>query len=303
MPIIRKKSGNSQKRAFEILASVAGELLQESKTFVPPNCKEDQQNAPKNTVLKEQEDERQSSKCNLSDQGTYDKKTFIHGYHKIYKLNKFSHAQDQFNLKACSRLKSFDQSEKCFVNQLANVNDRNTSPSAEVGISSLVSGEFSEGQVEDAGAELSIIQSVRSATLPTGSLAVLEMDHKPPAFFCSESKLKASLFKDWITLGPSRRSDNIETVSRDDDENYIGCTQAATTLKAFRLPSDMADRRIKNLCSSRHWRVSPNLSGGASFRNGICPFCGFINTGLCSCSMNVVVDVMIQSIEFPEVCD
>ncbi|XVE96889.1 hypothetical protein REPUB_Repub02eG0262600 [Reevesia pubescens] len=230
----------------------------ESKTFVPPNCKENQQNTPKITILKEQED-----------QESCDEKTFIHGYHQIYTLNKFSHVQDWFNLKACSSLKSFNQSQKIsFSNALANVNDINASPSAEVGVSSLVSGEFSEGQVENAGAELSIVQGVKSATLPlTGSLDVLEMDHKPPAFFCSESELKPSLFKDWITLGPSRHSDNIEKISRDDDENYIGCTQAPTTLKTFRLPLDVADRRIKNLSSSRHWRVSPNLNGGASFIN------------------------------------
>ena len=105
---LSKKSGNSKKHAFDILASVAGELLQECKTFVPPNCKEDQQNTPKNAVLKEQEDERQSSKCNHFDQETYDEKTSIHGYHQIYTLNKFSHVQDQFNLKAYSSLKSFD---------------------------------------------------------------------------------------------------------------------------------------------------------------------------------------------------
>ncbi|XP_021289974.1 telomere repeat-binding protein 5-like isoform X3 [Herrania umbratica] len=265
---IRKKGGNSQKHAFEILASVAGELLQESKIFVPPNCKEDQQNTPKNIVLKER-DEGQLSKCNHSVQETHDEKTFIQGYHQIYTLNKFSHSQDRFNLKACSSIKSFDQSEKlCLADQLANVNDRNGSPSAKIGISSLVSGEFSEGQFEDAGAELSSIQSVKSATLPvTGSFDMLEMDCKPHALFCSESKLKASLFEDWITLGPSRHADNIETVTRDDDDNDTGCTQAATTAKAFRLPSDVADQRIKNLSAGRHWRVSPNLNGGASFKN------------------------------------
>ncbi|KAK6231413.1 hypothetical protein SCA6_001486 [Theobroma cacao] len=265
---IRKKGGNSQKHAFEILASVAGELLQESKIFVPPNCKEDQQNTPKNIVLKER-DEGQLSKCNHSVQETHDEKTFIQGYHQIYTLNKFSHSQDRFNLKACSSIKSFDQSEKlCLADQLANVNDRNASPSAKIGNSSLVSGEFSEGQIEDAGAELSSIQSVKSATLPvTGSFDMLEMDCKPHALFCSESKLKASLFEDWITLRPSGHADNIETVDRDDDENDTGCTQAATTVKAFRLPSDVADQRIKNLSAGRHWRVSPNLNGGASFKN------------------------------------
>lgn len=278
MPIIRKKIANSQKRAFEILASVAGELLQESEAFVPPNSKENQQKAPETTVLKEQEDERQSLKCNLSDQETYDEETLVHGYHQIYRLNKFSYAQEQFNLKAaCSSLKSFDQSEKiCFDDQLTNVDDRIASPSAEVSISSRVSGEFSEGHVEDAGAERSMVQSVKSATLPlTRSLDLFEMDHKPSAFFCSESKLKASLFKDWITLGSSRHSDNnIGTVNRDYEENYFVCTQAATTLKAFRLPSDMVDQRIKKLSSSRHLRINPNLSGGNSFRNGIRLFCG-----------------------------
>ncbi|XP_017977086.1 PREDICTED: telomere repeat-binding protein 5 isoform X3 [Theobroma cacao] len=211
---IRKKGGNSQKHAFEILASVAGELLQESKIFVPPNCEEDQQNTPKNIVLKER-DEGQLSKCNHSVQETHDEKTLIQGYHQIYTLNKFSHSQDRFNLKACSSIKSFDQSEKlCLADQLANVNDRNASPSAKI-----------------------------------------------------ESKLKASLFEDWITLRPSGHADNIETVDRDDDENDTGCTQAATTVKAFRLPSDVADQRIKNLSAGRHWRVSPNLNGGASFKN------------------------------------
>ncbi|KAG4184166.1 hypothetical protein ERO13_A09G155100v2 [Gossypium hirsutum] len=214
---IRKKSGNNEKHAFEILVSVAGDFLQEGETFVPPNCKKDQQNACKNRVLKEQEDEIQSSKCNLSDKETYNEKT-LSGYHQIRTVNKFSHAPDQFNLKPYSSLKGFDK--------LANVS----------------------GQFEDARAELSIIQTVKSETLqPTGSLDALEMDCKPPHYFCSGSK--TSLFKDWTTLGPSRRSDTIETVSRDDNGNY------------------MADQRIKNLSSSRRWRVSPNLNGGASFRN------------------------------------
>ncbi|KAL1153516.1 hypothetical protein V6Z11_A09G181700 [Gossypium hirsutum] len=189
---IRKKSGNNEKHAFEILVSVAGDFLQEGETFVPPNCKKDQQNACKNRVLKEQEDEIQSSKCNLSDKETYNEKT-LSGYHQIRTVNKFSHAPDQFNLKPYSSLKGFDK--------LANVS----------------------GQFEDARAELSIIQTVKRS--------------------------KTSLFKDWTTLGPSRRSDTIETVSRDDNGNY------------------MADQRIKNLSSSRRWRVSPNLNGGASFRN------------------------------------
>ncbi|PPR91655.1 hypothetical protein GOBAR_AA29022 [Gossypium barbadense] len=203
---IRKKSGNNEKHAFEIL---------------------------------EQEDEIQSSKCNLSDKETYNEKT-LSGYHQIRTVNKFSHAPDQFNLKPYSSLKGFDK--------LANVSGRNANHSSELGISSLISGEFSVGQFEDAGAELSIIQTVKSETLqPTGSLDALEMDCKPPHYFCSGSK--TSLFKDWTTLGPSRRSDTIETVSRDDNGNY------------------MADQRIKNLSSSRRWRVSPNLNGGASFRN------------------------------------
>ncbi|KAK8553730.1 hypothetical protein V6N13_072671 [Hibiscus sabdariffa] len=252
---IRKKSGNSQKRAFEILVSVAGELLRESRASVP----EDQQNASKNLVLKEQEDERQSLKCNISDQETCDEKTFI-SYHQIDTSNKFSCAPDRFNSKACASatLKSFDQ--------LANVSGRNANPNAELGISSLVSREFSEGKVEDAGTEPSIIQTSRSETPPlTGSFDVLQMDRSPSDFFCSDSK--ASMFKDWITLCPSRHSDTIELVNRDDDKNYNRCTQAATTLKTFRLQSNAADQRIKNLPSSRHWGVSPNLNGGASFRN------------------------------------
>ncbi|XP_040932740.1 telomere repeat-binding protein 2 isoform X12 [Gossypium hirsutum] len=217
----------------------ASRSAREGETFVPPNCKKDQQNACKNRVLKEQEDEIQSSKCNLSDKETYNEKT-LSGYHQIRTVNKFSHAPDQFNLKPYSSLKGFDK--------LANVSGRNANHSSELGISSLISGEFSVGQFEDARAELSIIQTVKSETLqPTGSLDALEMDCKPPHYFCSGSK--TSLFKDWTTLGPSRRSDTIETVSRDDNGNY------------------MADQRIKNLSSSRRWRVSPNLNGGASFRN------------------------------------
>lgn len=240
MPI-RKKSGNSEKHAFEILVSVAGDFLQEGETFVPPNCRKDQQNACKNLVLKEQVDESQSSKCNFSDKETYNEKTLF-GYHQIRTVNKFSHASDRFNLKPFSSLKGF--------NKLANVGGRNANHSSELGISSLLSGEFSEGQFEDAGAELSIIQTVKSETLqPTGSLDALEMDCKPPDYFCSGSK--TSLFKDWTTLGTSRHSDTIETVSRDDNGNYV------------------ADQRIKNLSSSGCWRVSPNLNGGTSFRNGI----------------------------------
>ncbi|OMP06867.1 hypothetical protein CCACVL1_01420, partial [Corchorus capsularis] len=262
----RKKCGNNQKHAFEILASVAGELLQESRYFVPPDCKEDQHGTPEITVVKDQEDERQLLNCSHSDQETYDDKTSLQ--RQIHASNKFSNVQDQSNLKSSSTLKNLNLSKNvCLADQSAKVDDETASSSATVGISSPESGEFFEGQVEDARAEFSIIQSVD--TLPvTGGLEMLETDHKSPAFFCSESKLDASLFKDWITLGPSRYSNTVETVSRDDDdEHFIGCTQAGTALKAFRLPSDLADQRVNNLSASRHWRVSPNLNGRTSFKN------------------------------------
>ncbi|KAJ6922351.1 hypothetical protein NC652_016108 [Populus alba x Populus x berolinensis] len=54
---IRKKSENNQKHAFEILASVAGEILQEEETSAPTNttCDKDLCNV-KNTIQQKQVD-------------------------------------------------------------------------------------------------------------------------------------------------------------------------------------------------------------------------------------------------------
>ncbi|XP_058787485.1 telomere repeat-binding protein 3-like [Vicia villosa] len=65
--------------------------------------------------------------------------------------------------------------------------------------------------------------------------------------------------KPFPTNSFTKDGNDIKLDFRDDDENFIRCTKVSAKSKTFRSPRRMAHRRIKNLLSSKYWNVAPKL--------------------------------------------
>ncbi|KAJ8452596.1 hypothetical protein Cgig2_004932 [Carnegiea gigantea] len=86
---------------------------------------------------------------------------------------------------------------------------------------------------------------------------------KSPALASMDGSIQHALGKEqcpYASCSPSK-GNNIEIVSRYDDENSSGCTQPST-MKNTRSPARIGDRRIRKLFASKYWRVSPKVKDG-----------------------------------------
>lgn len=63
--------------------------------------------------------------------------------------------------------------------------------------------------------------------------------------------------------------DNVKLVVRDGDENSSGCTAPRKLNKAFRPPARMGDKRIKRLLASRYWKAPSKMSSEDCFNIGL----------------------------------
>ncbi|GAV76577.1 hypothetical protein CFOL_v3_20050 [Cephalotus follicularis] len=276
---IKKKFDDQRKRAFEILATVAGKLLLESEgsgCFDSSHGK-DQDNRVKNNNKWETEDPGRLSNADPCEKERCDEKPFtclprMKGHHQSCTLNEGSHVPDNFGFDISFNSGNAQGSEKAsFVEKSAAVNGRRAcgSRSCKVGGDSIhgvecatsLSTPVTKRKIE---AESSIIRNVKTGNVPfRGTLNdKMVLAREPPALVCSQSNVITPSFRGFIPPGPaSWQDDTVKVVCRDDDENSIGCTSThpSTMLKAYRPLPDIIDRRIRNLSASRCWRVAPNL--------------------------------------------
>ena len=77
--------------------------------------------------------------------------------------------------------------------------------------------------------------------------------------FCRESFPNASF---------SRHGNDNNLGFRDDDENFLRCSKVSTKSKAFRSPQRIAHRRIGKLLTSKYWKAAPKLKDCDLSRSG-----------------------------------
>ncbi|BAT86034.1 hypothetical protein VIGAN_04364700 [Vigna angularis var. angularis] len=81
-----------------------------------------------------------------------------------------------------------------------------------------------------------------------------------PTLINSKSNIKSPFHrKSSPSASFSRRGNVVKLGSRDDDENFLRCKRVCTKSKAFRSPRRIAHRRIRNLMSSKYWKTAPKL--------------------------------------------
>ncbi|CAA3009631.1 telomere repeat-binding 5 [Olea europaea subsp. europaea] len=84
-------------------------------------------------------------------------------------------------------------------------------------------------------------------------------DRKPSTLVSSPDCQKFPFCRDQILCGSFPvKQDGVKLVTKDDDENYSGCTKPSTTNKAFRPPPHVGDCRTRKLLPSKYWKPTPN---------------------------------------------
>ncbi|KAM1352998.1 hypothetical protein FF1_032728 [Malus domestica] len=258
---IRKKLEANQIHAFEILASVAGKLLQESKDPPPTNdsCGKDQHFKFGGITKSEQQDEGSLLKEEPCELGSCDEETFlyVHGLQerrKSYTLNGVSHSQEDFSYEINSVSKSLDSERINFGKGLGAVDSRNScgSYSNKVVDDSTLSGDsiaekpqglLKRKRVTEPSQNTSIKEE-RTEFLGS-SEDVMEVEEGPHVLVSSRHDVKTPFSGDCKNHGPFLcHCANIRVVNRDDDEN--------TMTKEFEHPPDDGDKKLTNLAAPCH---------------------------------------------------
>lgn len=257
----------------------------ESSASIATAFGKDQCNVVTNPVQWEQMSRGRFLKVDPSVGGSYEKSFAcmpeLRGHCHSYMSTEFLHAQENFSSEGSLASDHFGYSETLYVTEKlvgANTKNAGASPSSTVSGDSTHAWKVSEGKVDGAierkpKAELLHIRSIESGTLPAkDSLEdATELDPSPPGWACEESNLKASLFRDCIGLHPfSMHRADMKVVNRVGAESSVGCSQNGTIARTYRPLSYAGDQRIKNLSTSKDWRVASNLKSGGYFRNGKC---------------------------------
>ncbi|KAM5560145.1 telomere repeat-binding protein 5-like [Rosa sericea] len=276
---IRKKLEGNQIHAFEILASVAGKLL-ESEKPLPSNasCGKDPHYTFDDTIRKQQ-NKGNSLKEEPCEWGSCDEEASFRAcgvQGQSHTLNQFSHPQENFSFEMSATSKSNDHSGKvCFAKKLVTVDSSSScgSYSNKVISDCFLSGDYTEEEEKahvvlkrKLEAEPSKDTSVKDgkANVLVCSEDLLEMEGKPPELVSSEHDVKVP-FSGECKIHGSFPCHCVKVVSRDDDENSVGYVQPCTMVEEFE-HTPVGDRKIKNLSASKHRRIAPDMKIGGYHR-------------------------------------
>ncbi|KAE8669278.1 Telomeric DNA binding protein 1, putative isoform 2 [Hibiscus syriacus] len=251
----RQDVDDSQICAFELLASLAGKLLQESESSASSNTSEGHRVSIGKDVVKQEihSDDDKSLKTESVEQGSCEvseSTTEISDNVKGFKPSGNDAISDRGLIKtqpACSEQKSGD------VNIIRSGNaaygnfhgDRDPcSPD----LGDLCDGKSGNGFTRERdGNGLDIGKSSIANTCP-------KKDPIEPV------NSKRASRKDRIPIASfSRHRNDIKLGSKDDDENFSRFNRHSYRFKSSRPPSRIGDRGIRKLLTSKYWKVGPKL--------------------------------------------
>ncbi|KAG6665801.1 telomere repeat-binding protein 4-like isoform X1 [Carya illinoinensis] len=248
--------------AFELLASIAGKLLQESESSASSNASERSDHATGKNVKQEHQVEDKPFKEGWIYQGRCGDGYFAFEVasqnicHKSTLKESCSHADSDGILECNSIINNSDCSRKVS----ANVSEFGTKYSEVEGGSSHF-GESFDANVNNEIERQQEVQGLETEGANTcSSKDSMELCQKPTAVINTDSNVGLPLCEDTASDACfSRYRNDVMLGSRDDDENFSRCFKPRTKAKDFRSPSRIAERRIKKFLTSRYWKAAPKL--------------------------------------------
>jgi hypothetical protein len=246
---LKKTVEDGQVCAFEILASIAGKLLEESVSSASSNASEGNSQG---VIVQDRQDEGKPSIMEGIHQGSCTE--------SIFTTDVASQNRDQ---KPLLHVKSDFSSEK---SEKANVKTETVESYNKYGSYTNRLVEAPENFRESCNRKIK--KGFRYDKCGLKDRLELYMS---PSLVDSKINVKYPLYrKPFPTDSFTKRGNGIKIDFRDDDENFLRCTKVCTKSKAFRSPRRMAHRRIKNLLSSKYWNVAPKLKDCEISRSGKC---------------------------------
>ncbi|XP_065870437.1 telomere repeat-binding protein 3 isoform X2 [Euphorbia lathyris] len=287
-----KKVEDSQICAFELLASLAGKLLQESESSsASSNASEtNDQRAIGDDVVKMEEDENRLLKTECLDQGSCEESVFApaiassDGDRKCI-LKKSPQAESDSILEHSSAITNSDSSEKVSSDVKSTISKSKTSGGSfncKVEGVSPISGEYRDGCMENGFNKQLGVDGTGTGGLSNDKTSSLkdsiDLCMKFPASINSDSNVKLPSCRDPVSNASILRLRNDSKLGiRDDDENLSRCNKPGTKPRTFRHPSRIGERRLRKLLTSKYWKVAPklkdcDLSKVAYLEGGVKPF-------------------------------
>lgn len=294
--------------AFDLLATVADTLLQEKQnpiTSSDGSSKKDQHgfikeegqdaNKPLKAELPDEAsrdrrhqhgfvkegclDANKPLKTEFSDDGSSDKKCFSTLSSQVYDQNFCLKENPHLEIDGQSCIASIVTSSSCserlvsdiLVNGKSRSEMKNVTSKVELGSSRYLdcSDCNLDGDVSKVKDEL---QKSEKVPLGTGTgMCCFEdtMDEKPPALVSSGGNAKLSQYDDSLPRSSLlRRCDNVTVVSKDDDENVLGCAHPSSKTKSFRSKTCIGDQRIRKRLASKYRKVARESKHDTLSNNG-----------------------------------
>ncbi|KAF3433687.1 hypothetical protein FNV43_RR24790 [Rhamnella rubrinervis] len=281
----KKKVEDSQICAFELLASLAGKLLQESESSsASSNASEgnNQSSFDKKVVKHGRRDEDKPVKPvkeECFEPGSSEGSAFVNeltskSITQKFILKEFPNADSNAVLERTSSITKSDCLDKgggdvkSVICNSSNAAFQNN-PNILEGVFPLI-GESYHSNVDNG-----IEREQEGDKLETDGLAntcspkdPIELCVKFPAMVSSDSNVELSLIREPVPNASfSKHRNDIKLGSRDDDENFLRCNKPSTKVKAVRPLTRIGDRRIRKLLTSKYWKVAPKLRDYEVSRN------------------------------------
>ncbi|GMN41480.1 hypothetical protein TIFTF001_010703 [Ficus carica] len=273
----KKKAEESQISAFELLASLAGKLLQESESSSSASSNASEGiNHPafgKDVIKQERPDGDKLLKEECFEQGSSEESAFVSEItspdidHKFIP-KEFPNAFLGHASNKCDFLDKVDGDVKSTI--------ANTKPTFH-NYPSKVEGSFPLEESCDVNVGSGIKGQQKGERLETsgftmankcGSDDPMALQVEFPARINSDNDTKLPLHREPVPNASfSRHRNNIKLVGRDDDENFSRCNKPSTKVKANRPPARIGDRRIRKLLTSKYWKAAPKLKDCEVFKS------------------------------------
>ncbi|WVZ05645.1 hypothetical protein V8G54_018991 [Vigna mungo] len=255
--------------AIELLASLAGQLLQESESSASSNASEgnNQPAFSQGVIEQDRQDEIKPLKKEEIHQGSCAEstiKTEVGSQNSSQKPPPHSktdfsqgHVSVNNGSDICEKVEGDVKSEIFkWDNKFGNYSNRLVKTSEKFRESS--DGKMKNGfkQEQEAGSSC-----FRGSNLADKCSLKDHLElYVSPTLINSKSNIKSPFHrKSSPSASFSRRGNVVKLGFRDDDENFLRCKRVCTKSKAFRSPRRIAHRRIRNLMSSKYWKTAPKL--------------------------------------------
>ncbi|KAF7816431.1 telomere repeat-binding protein 3-like [Senna tora] len=246
----KKAAKNGQACAFELLASLAGKLLQESESSASSNASEGnhQTSFTLGVVEQERQDVVKPLMTEVASQITSQKCHVQGETEAILEQTSVNNKSDCWE-----KIEADLKPEICKQgNKFGHFSSRLVEAPQEFRDSydGNLNGFRREQEARSSGIEGSPLANKCSLKDP------LELCINSPALIDSKINGKGSPFPD---ASFSRHGNDTKLGFRDDDENFLRCNKVSTKSKPYRSPQRTAHRRITKLLTSKYWKASPKL--------------------------------------------